>query len=112
MQVSSYAKLNLALRVLAREASGYHQIETLFCRLELADDLDVTLTGSTIELEVHGTDNHPAPDLGPTDKNLAVRAAAAFTARTNASPGIRIHLLKRVPHGAGLGGASANAAAV
>lgn len=112
MQLQACAKINLALRVLAREASGFHQIETLFCRLDLADDVAVTLTGAAITLDVAAPAGLPAPDLGPPEKNLAVRAAAAFAERCGTTRGVRIQLLKRVPHGAGLGGGSSNAAAV
>jgi 4-diphosphocytidyl-2-C-methyl-D-erythritol kinase len=109
------AKVNLFLRVLAREEGGYHQIETLFQSLELADQVKLELRGAGegIELEVEGI----APgSLGPSASNLVVRAAEAFLARLSgdASPagrtGVRIGLRKRIPHGAGLGGGSSDAA--
>lgn len=119
------AKVNLFLRVLAREESGYHQIETLFQALELADDVALEPVRSPtprfrdspdalgIELEVDGV---PAQALGPPEQNLAVRAARLFF---EAVPrfqedfsGLRIRLHKRIPHGAGLGGGSSDAATV
>ena len=64
------AKVNLFLRVLARETTGYHGIETLFCRLRLADTVSVTRTDRPgVSLTVEG------PDLGPAEANLATRAA-------------------------------------
>jgi 4-diphosphocytidyl-2-C-methyl-D-erythritol kinase len=99
------AKLNLFLRVLAREADGMHGLETLFCRIDLADDLQVERTASGIALEVRGA------DLGPIEENLAWRAADAVLAATGRQFGVRMHLTKRIPHGAGLGGGSSNAAA-
>src|SRR5207244_106312 len=72
VRVAAHAKLNLLLRILAREApAGYHQIETAFALLELADELMVTRTASGVALTVQG------PDLGAPEQNLAVRAARA-----------------------------------
>ena len=112
MRVDAHAKVNLSLRVLAREASGFHQIETLFCKLDLADEIDITLTGDDIVLDVAAPPHQQLPDLGPVERNLAVRAVAGFAARTNTTRGVHVHLLKRIPHGAGLGGGSSDAAAI
>ena len=101
----AHAKINLFLRILAREQGGYHQIETAFALLELADELVVTRTAAGVELVVEG------PDLGPTDENLAVRAARAVLGATGDRFGVRIKLTKRVPVRAGLGGGSSDAAA-
>lgn len=106
------AKVNLLLRVLAREASGYHQIETVFQALELADGLRLELRpGEGVGLETTGVG---ATQLGPDEENLAVRAARALLAEAGGAdpPGVRIRLKKRIPHGAGLGGGSSDAAAV
>jgi len=110
----AHAKLNLSLRVLAREASGYHQIETLFCALELADEIEITRVGSDIALDVLSPPEQPSapPDLGPVEKNLAWRAASMFVAHAAVDRGLQIRLTKRIPHGAGLGGGSSDAAAV
>jgi len=108
------AKVNLDLRILAREASGYHQIETVLQRLELADRVGLELrTDGEVRLEVKGV---PPGELGPADANLAVRAARCFqealAGEGERFPGVSILLEKRIPHGAGLGGGSADAAAV
>ncbi|TVP47863.1 MAG: 4-(cytidine 5'-diphospho)-2-C-methyl-D-erythritol kinase [Gemmatimonadales bacterium] len=106
------AKVNLFLRVLAREEGGYHQVETLFQALELADQvtLEVLPGPGAIQLEVEGV---PADALGPPEQNLAVRAAGLLLdAAGGEPPGLRIHLVKRIPHGAGLGGGSSDAATV
>jgi 4-diphosphocytidyl-2-C-methyl-D-erythritol kinase len=99
------AKLNLFLRVLAREADGMHGLETLFCRIDLADTLTVQRTESGTALEVCGA------DLGPVEENLAWRAADAVLAATGRRFGVQMQLTKRIPHGAGLGGGSSDAAA-
>lgn len=105
-RVEAQAKINLSLRILARETSGYHQLETLFARVDLADTVEVALDTSRRELVVEGA------DLGPTEQNLAFRAAVGFTAATRWATGFRIRIVKRIPVGGGLGGGSADAGAV
>jgi 4-diphosphocytidyl-2-C-methyl-D-erythritol kinase len=106
VRASAHAKLNLFLRILARESGGYHQIETAFALLELADELTVSRApGGRVALTVHG------PDLGPTDDNLAVRAARAVLDATGHTFGVAIELTKHIPVRAGLGGGSSDAAA-
>lgn len=101
------AKVNLWLRVLAREASGYHGLETLFCALELADELRVSRGGEGIRLRVEG-----GFDTGPDRENLVVRAARRFLAEVHEEgTGLSIELRKRIPVAAGLGGGSSDAAA-
>lgn len=110
--VRAQAKVNLALQVLAREESGYHQIETLFCRLDLADEVRVTLVeDGTRSLVVDGP-TLPADGLGAPEANLAWRAAAAFLDRWGPARGFRIELRKHIPVGGGLGGGSADAGGV
>jgi 4-diphosphocytidyl-2-C-methyl-D-erythritol kinase len=99
------AKVNLFLRVLAKESTGYHGIETLFCRVALHDTLEVTRTPSGITLDVDGA------DVGPTEQNLAYRAADAVLAATGRRFGVALRLVKRIPAGGGLGGGSSDAAA-
>ncbi|HET9985467.1 MAG TPA: 4-(cytidine 5'-diphospho)-2-C-methyl-D-erythritol kinase [Longimicrobiales bacterium] len=105
MKVRAAAKLNLHLSVLAREADGFHQLETVFCALELADDLDVELGEPGVRLVVDG------PDLGPLDRNLVHRAAVAYFEAAGLPAAVDVRLVKRVPAGAGLGGGSSDAAA-
>jgi 4-diphosphocytidyl-2-C-methyl-D-erythritol kinase len=105
VRVAAHAKINLFLRILARETSGYHQIETAFSLLELADDLVLTRIPQGVELKVDG------PDLGPAEENLAVRAARAVLEATGRRFGVRVDLTKRIPTRAGLGGGSSDAAA-
>jgi 4-diphosphocytidyl-2-C-methyl-D-erythritol kinase len=106
VRAAAHAKINLFLRILARETSGFHQIETAFALLELADQLEVRRTeGEGVELELDG------PDLGPSDENLAVRAARAVLQATGNRFGVSIKLTKQIPVRAGLGGGSSDAAA-
>jgi 4-diphosphocytidyl-2-C-methyl-D-erythritol kinase len=103
--IRAQAKLNLWLRVLAKEESGYHTIETLFHRIELADEVAVTLTS--------GGDRTIAcsEDVGPAQENLAYRAAQLYCEMTDWATGFHIGINKRIPASGGLGGGSADAAA-
>lgn len=110
-RVEAQAKLNLFLRVLTREESGYHQIETLFCRVALADSIRVVAGGSSRHLEVGGP-RVPEAGLGPIEKNLAWKAATAYASATGFPSGFEISIEKRIPVGGGLGGGSADAGGV
>jgi 4-diphosphocytidyl-2-C-methyl-D-erythritol kinase len=105
LRTFAHAKVNLFLRILAREHSGFHQIETAFLLLELSDQIEVRRTDRGVRLEVDG------PDLGPVEENLAVRAAKAVLEATNVKFGVEIALSKKIPTRAGLGGGSSDAAA-
>ena len=109
-RVAAQAKINLRLRILAREASGYHQLETLFLRLALADDVLVRATDGARSLDVAG--DVDARLLGATERNLAWRAADAYAEATGWPAGFAIELMKHIPVGGGLGGGSADAGAV
>ncbi|MEO8575465.1 MAG: 4-(cytidine 5'-diphospho)-2-C-methyl-D-erythritol kinase [Gemmatimonadales bacterium] len=106
VRVAAQAKLNLHLRVLAREESGYHSLETIFHRIDLSDDVTVTVTNGERSIDVEGA------DTGDAESNLAYRAADAYARHTGWPRGFKIELTKKIPVGAGLGGGSADAAAV
>jgi 4-diphosphocytidyl-2-C-methyl-D-erythritol kinase len=103
---SAPAKLNLFLRVLARESDGYHGIETLFCLVSLADTLRAERRdGRGVKIAVEGA------DVGPPEQNLAARAAALVLEATGQRFAVHLTLTKRIPVRAGLGGGSSDAAA-
>jgi len=110
-RVLAQAKVNLILRVGARDDSGYHVIATLFHRLDLADSIAVRLGGSVRALECVGP-QLPARGLGDARQNLAYRAAVAYAERASWIHGFAIELTKNIPVGGGLGGGSADAGAV
>lgn len=110
-RVVAQAKINLFLRILAREANGYHQLETLLCRLELGDDVSVRLTDGARSLDCGGP-TPPPSGLGPVEQNLAWRAAVAYAEATGWGTGFEIEIIKRIPVGGGLGGGSADAGGV
>ena len=108
--VRAQAKVNLRLRILARETTGFHQLETLFLRLALADTVRVRRTSGVRSLDAAGEID--ARLLGPPERNLAWRAAASFFDAAGWTGGFAIELEKRIPVGGGLGGGSADAGAV
>ena len=103
------AKVNLFLEVLARRPDGFHEIETVFTTIALFDDLLLSRAVDGISLAVTGGDGIPADE-----QNLVHRAATAFAseflAAESGPSGVRIHLTKRIPAMAGLGGGSSDAA--
>jgi len=106
------AKINLFLRVLAREEDGYHSIETLFLRLDVGDMVRVRVSdGVERAIHCHGP-AYPADGLGPPERNLAYRAAVAYADATGWPRSFAIDVEKTIPVGGGLGGGSADAAAV
>lgn len=110
-RVAAQAKVNLVLRVLPPDASGYHPLETLFQRLALHDVVTVTATDGARHLELDGP-MLPETGLGPAEQNLAWRAAEAYARQAGWPSGWAIHVEKRIPVGGGLGGGSADAGAV
>jgi 4-diphosphocytidyl-2-C-methyl-D-erythritol kinase len=105
-RIAAQAKINLLLHVLEREASGYHAIETVFARIDLADDVVVRTTSGARSIDCRGA------DVGPVESNLAYRAAIAFAEAAGWPRGFAIEIDKRIPMGGGLGGGSADAGAV
>ncbi|MDE0051321.1 MAG: 4-(cytidine 5'-diphospho)-2-C-methyl-D-erythritol kinase [Rhodospirillales bacterium] len=107
IRVGAPAKLNLYLHVTGRRADGYHELDSLVTFTSLADTLEIAPADSP-SLTVRG----PFADALDAGDNLAARAAAALAERTGRPAGVRITLDKRIPVAAGLGGGSADAAAV
>ncbi len=103
------AKINLALEVGGRRSDGYHEVVTILQAIHLHDRVVLERwPGRQIDLVVRPR----ALDLGPPEKNLAVRAASILQPRLRGGRGVRIRLEKRIPAGGGLGGGSSDAAAV
>lgn len=104
MQVSARAKINLSLRVLARREDRFHEIETFIAPIDLHDRITME-RGTGIDFRC---DDSSIPS---GEENLVVRAARAFFEATRLEPAVSIGLQKKIPHGAGLGGGSSDAAA-
>ena len=106
MQVLAPAKINLSLKILGRRDDGFHEIETLISPISLADKIDIEAQSRWIDFSCDD------PTVPGGDENLVVRAAKAFLEKTKISSGVGIKLQKQIPHGAGLGGGSSDAASV
>ena len=107
IRVEAPAKLNLYLHVTGRRADGYHELDSLVTFTALADTLEIA-SADALSLAVSG----PFAEALGTGDNLATRAAAALAERLGRRASVRIVLQKRIPVAAGLGGGSADAAAV
>ena len=118
VRIVAPAKINYGLRIVGRRPDGYHEIDSLFLPLDLADEVQLFAApkraGSSIDFDLRFED-----DLGPASgdvsadrANLVVRAAEAFVDAARISCQLKISLTKRIPAAAGLGGGSSNAAAV
>src|SRR5947199_2143251 len=108
MQILAPAKINLALRILGRRNDGFHELDTLIAPISLYDEIriDKGRPGKVIEFRCDD------PSVAKGDDNLAVRAAKAFFETTTIESAVSIELRKKIPHGAGLGGGSSDAASV
>ncbi len=100
----SPCKVNLLLNILGRRADGFHELETLMHPIRIYDDLTFSRKSGDIELTC------TEPDLPTDGRNLVYRAAQAFLEAARINEGARLHLEKRIPLAAGLGGGSGNAA--
>lgn len=105
--VTARAKVNLALEVLRRRPDGYHEIETILQSISLCDELEIRLNRSG---RVVITCNDP--DIPTDSTNLCWRALERMRVHAGPDLGAAIRIDKRIPHSAGLGGGSADAAAV
>lgn len=104
------AKINLSLRILSKREDGYHELETLMAPISLADELEISHTHGFETGDIRLTCNDPS--LPTSADNLCVKAAHAFQEASGLYESVAITLLKKIPHGAGLGGGSSDAAAV
>lgn len=105
LHLRSPAKINLRLEILRKREDGYHELRTIFQKINLYDSLHFCLKrrrGISIKVD------HPS--LPIDEKNLVYRAAQTFVRKTDYQGGIEIKIEKRIPLGAGLGGGSSNAA--
>ena len=107
LTLNSYAKLNLYLEVLHKRKDNYHNIKTIFERIDLADKI---ILKSRRDKKINITCNVAA--VPQDNSNLAWRSAKLLQDIFNIDKGVDIKIIKRIPVGSGLGGGSSNAAAV
>ena len=101
----AFAKINLSLRVLAKRADGYHDLDTVFQTVSLHDILEASLSDDSHT--VLSCNDH---SLAANENNLVIRAAKALQDRFAIKRGARVRLQKRIPMQSGLGGGSSDAA--
>ncbi|MEX1274711.1 MAG: 4-(cytidine 5'-diphospho)-2-C-methyl-D-erythritol kinase [Bacteroidota bacterium] len=106
MTLRAYAKINIGLRVIGKRPDQYHAIETVFHQVDLCDEINLVQNDEGIHFS---TDRSELPS---DRSNLCVRAAQLIQDVTGIHSGVDMTLRKRIPIGAGLGGGSADAAAV
>lgn len=106
MELEARAKINWTLDILGQREDGYHLLEMLMQPITLSDTITLTRSDA-VTLTVSGT-----PYIPPDANHLAYRAALALREATSCQLGAAIHVHKRIPSGAGLGGGSADAAGV
>jgi 4-diphosphocytidyl-2-C-methyl-D-erythritol kinase len=107
MQVLAPAKINLPLRILSRRDDGFHEIESFVTPISLCDEITIDRKNADRRIDFRCDD----PSVPQGEANLVVRAANAFFATTKLKPSVSVELKKKIPHGAGLGGGSSDAAA-
>jgi 4-diphosphocytidyl-2-C-methyl-D-erythritol kinase len=106
MQVLAPAKINLSLKILGRRTDGFHEIETLIAPISLCDEIKIELCSGKKEIAFRCDD----ASVPKGEDNLVMRAASVFFEEMKITSSISIALKKRIPHGAGLGGGSSDAA--
>ncbi len=106
MLLKSYAKINLFLTVSRKRPDGYHDIETLFERISLADEITLRRASSGIKIKTN------SKKLPRGRANIAYRAAELLKKKFGVREGVIIGIKKNIPIAAGLGGGSSNAATV
>lgn len=110
MRIKAWAKVNLFLEVTGKRKDGYHNLRSIFARISLCDDIEVRRVSSPgINLKIENRANFKPI---AKEKNLAYRAADSFCRAFAVKPSFEIKIVKRIPAGAGLGGGSADCAAV
>ncbi|OFV95115.1 MAG: 4-(cytidine 5'-diphospho)-2-C-methyl-D-erythritol kinase [Acidobacteria bacterium RIFCSPLOWO2_12_FULL_54_10] len=107
-RLKAFAKINLGLKVIGRRNDGFHELRTVYQSISLADTVDVEMKSAppSVHLESSGF----AVPIGKD--NLAAKAAAATLEELKLRRAVSIRLIKKIPPGSGLGGASSDAAAV
>lgn len=105
--IHSPAKLNLFLEVTEKRTDGYHNIDSVFLTINLADDIKISLLESD---KIDVTTNHPEVPDG--EKNIIYTAVTKIKELKKIKSGVKIAVTKNIPVGGGLGGGSGNAGAV
>lgn len=105
MNVKAYAKINLGLHIVGKRSDGFHDVETIFHRIDLFDSINIE---NSADISIACTD----PSIPVDSGNLCWKAAEMLRKESGIASGALITIKKKIPVGAGLGGGSSDAAAV
>ena len=108
LKINANAKINLFLEITGKLPNGYHTVDTVMQSVSLADSLELELIPKSEGIKL--SCNLPALPLD--ERNIAYKTARAYLEATNADCGVRININKSIPSEAGMGGGSADGAAV
>ncbi len=106
MKINAHAKINLSLDIVGKRDDGYHLLEMEMQSIELHDELTLERISEGIRLSCN------LPYVPVNSQNIAYKAIAKFLELNQLDHGVRLHIEKKIPVGAGLAGGSTNAAAV
>jgi 4-diphosphocytidyl-2-C-methyl-D-erythritol kinase len=103
LNYKAYAKVNIGLEILYKRQDRYHEVNTIYSRISLADDINICKNNQLLVNCVSG-------DEIPQEENLVFKAAKLLKRFYKVKEGAEINLIKKIPTGAGLGGGSSDAA--
>lgn len=112
IKIEACAKINLTLEVFGKRCDGYHELRSIVMPVSLRDSVSLTTTYAQTVITTTADSGVDMARMCSAANNLAMRAARLVRERYAVSAGARIHIHKRIPIGGGLGGGSADAAAV
>ena len=105
LTIPSFAKINWILEILGKRTDGYHELRTIYQTIDLGEEIVFESTsGQAIQLQVEGR------EVTEGEHNLVYQAAQLLRKTAGVRSGVKMHLRKKIPVGAGLGGGSSNAA--
>jgi 4-diphosphocytidyl-2-C-methyl-D-erythritol kinase len=114
VKIRAPAKINLSLRVVGKRRDGYHLLDTIMVPVSLYDEIEIRKISAAggkkvVDRLIKVTCDHPLVPRG--EENIAYRAALLLMRRAGSEQAVHVHIRKRIPVGAGLGGGSSDAAA-
>jgi len=114
VKIRAPAKINLSLRVVGKRRDGYHLLDTIMVPVSLYDEIEIRKISAAggkkvVDRLIKVTCDHPLVPRG--DENIAYKAALLLMRRAGSEQAVHVHIRKRIPVGAGLGGGSSDAAA-
>lgn len=110
MKLISYGKINMFLNIVGKRKNGYHDIETLIQRIDLFDEIELSVDKHFMGIDIEISCNNE--DIPVDDRNLCYKSTKWFMKRYNLNGKVRIYIHKNIPMCAGLGGGTSNGAEI